>query len=237
MGGCRPEHFAVVLAAMEALLDPVHNLNGVSQTTHVRVSLVIVNGPIARRLGFNSGDGVFRNGFRANAAVGRGVRLALWNLGGAVPGETDKSTLSHPAEYAFCIAEAEDDSPWPPLHVERGCPPGSDAVTVFVCEGSHSVFCYGTHEEMLYVLADSMSGLSTSAVCSTVALEQRGLHTVTIVRDNFEAAARTQARLQQMPDLELVVVPPRQGGETADDQRRKAEALRPALLTKLVEPI
>src|SRR5438046_2628709 len=135
MGGARPEHFPVVLAAMEALLDPAHNLNGVTQTTHMCVSLVIVNGPIARELAFNSRDGVFGNGYRANAAVGRAVRLALWNLGGAVPWDTDKSTLSHPAEYAFCIAEEEADNPWPPLHVERGCPEGSDAVTVFACEG------------------------------------------------------------------------------------------------------
>jgi hypothetical protein len=74
-------------------------------------------------------------------------------------------------------------------------------------------------------------------VLDAVALEQRGLHTVTIVWDNFEQAARNQARLQQMPDLELVVVPHRQGGETSDDQRRKAEALLPALLEKLLEPI
>lgn len=164
MGGCRPEHFPVVLAAMEALLDPAHNLNGVSQTTHMCVSLIIVNGPIARALDFNSRDGVFGNGYRANAAVGRGVRLALWNLGGAVPWETDKSTLSHPGEYAFCIAEAEQDSPWPPLHVERGCPEGSDAVTVFACEGPHSVFCYGTPEEMLHVLADSLCALGNNNV-------------------------------------------------------------------------
>ncbi len=91
---------------------------------------MIVNGPIARELGFNSRDGVFGNGYRANAAVGRAVRLALWNLGGAVPWDTDKATLSHPGEYAFCIAEEEADNPWPPLHVERGCRPGSDAVTV-----------------------------------------------------------------------------------------------------------
>ncbi len=162
MGGCLPEHFPVVLAAMEALMDPVHNLNGVSQTTHMCVSLVIVNGPIARELGFNSRDGVFGNGYRANAAVGRAVRLALWNLGGAVPWDTDKATLSHPGEYAFCIAEEEADNPWPPLHVERGCPPGSDAVTVFACEGPHSVFCYGTPEEMLYVLADSMRALGNN---------------------------------------------------------------------------
>src|SRR5260370_69846 len=92
MGGCRPEQFPVVLAAIEAMLDPVHNLNGVLQTTHMCVSLVIVNGPIARALGINARDGVFGNGYRANAAIGRGVRLALWNLGGALPWDTDKST-------------------------------------------------------------------------------------------------------------------------------------------------
>jgi hypothetical protein len=164
MGGCRPEHFPVVLAAIEALLDPAHNLNGVLQTTHMCVSLVIVNGPMARELGFNARDGVFGNGYRSNAAVGRAVRLACWNLGGAFPWDTDKATLSHPGEYTFCIAEEEEDNPWPPLHVERGLAEGSDAVTVFACEGPHSVFCYGTPEEMLHVLADSMCSLGNNNV-------------------------------------------------------------------------
>ncbi len=78
------------------MLDPTHNLNGVLQTTHMCVSLVIVNGPIARRLRFNSRDGVFGNGYRANGAVGRAVRLALWNLSGAFPWDTDKPTLAPP---------------------------------------------------------------------------------------------------------------------------------------------
>lgn len=164
MGGCLPEHFPVVLAAVEALLDPVHNLNGVSQTTHMCVSLCIVNGPIARELHFNSREGVFGNGYRANAAVGRAVRLVLWNLGGAVPWDTDKSTLSHPGEYAFCIAEEEEDNPWAPLSVDRGCPAGGDAVTVFACEGPHSVFCYGAPEEMLHVLSDSLCTLGNNNV-------------------------------------------------------------------------
>lgn len=69
------------------------------------------------------------------------------------------------------------------------------------------------------------------------ALEKRGIHTVTIVWDNFESAARTQARLQDLPDLELTVVPHRQGGETADDQRRKAEAALPSIVSKLIQPI
>jgi len=162
MGGCRPEHFPVVIAAIEAMLDPVHNLNGVLQTTHMCVSLVIVNGPIARALGINSRDGVFGNGYRGNGAIGRGVRLALWNLGGAFPWDTDKATLSHPGEYAFCIAEEEEDNPWAPLHVERGCAPGSNAVTVFACEGPHSTFCYGTPEEMLHVLTDTMCALGNN---------------------------------------------------------------------------
>ncbi len=162
MGGCLPEHFPVVLAAIEATLAPEHNLNGVSQTTHMCVSLAIVNGPIARELKFNSRDGVFGNGYRANAAVGRAIRLAIWNLGGAVPWDTDKACLSHPGEYAFCIAEEEIDNPWEPLHVERGMPAGSNAVTVFACEGPHSVLCNGTPEQMLHSIADSMCTLGNN---------------------------------------------------------------------------
>ena len=164
MGGCRPEHFPVVLAALEAMLAPEHNLNGVTQTTHMCVSLTIVNGPIARELDFNSRDGVFGNGYRANGAVGRAIRLGLWNLGGATPWGTDKATLSHPGEYAFCIAEEEEDNPWEPLHVERGCAAGSNAVTMFACEGPHSVLCDGDPAEMLHVIADSMATLGTNNI-------------------------------------------------------------------------
>jgi hypothetical protein len=162
MGGCRPEHFPVVLAAIEAMFKPEHNLNGVTQTTHMCVSLAIVNGPIARELKFNSRDGVFGNGFRANGAVGRAIRLAIWNLGGALPGETDKATLSHPGEYTFCIAEEEEDNPWDPLHVERGFAPGSNAVTAFACEAPHSVHCSGVPAEMLYTLTEAVSAHSSN---------------------------------------------------------------------------
>jgi hypothetical protein len=164
MGGCKPEHFPIVIAAFEALMVPEHNLNGVTQTTHMCVSLAIVNGPITKELNFNSRDGVFGNGYRSNGAVGRAIRLAIWNLGGAVPWNTDKATMSHPGEYAFCIAEEEEDNPWEPMHVERGLPPGSDAVTVFACEGPHSILCYGTPDEMLHVLTDSICSLGNNNV-------------------------------------------------------------------------
>ena len=179
MGGCTPELFPVVIAGIQAMLEPEHNLNGVIQTTHMCVSLAIVGGPIARELNFNSGDGVFGNGYRANAAVGRALRLAMWNLGGALPGVTDMATLSNPAEYAYCIAES-DDSPWEPLHVERGCAPGSSGVTMFACEGPHSLECQGTISEMLYVLADGMKMIgSNNAVMSgqsLVVLNPRQAH-------------------------------------------------------------
>jgi hypothetical protein len=115
MGGCQPEHFPVVLAAVEALLDPAHNLNGVSQTTHMCVSLVIVGGPVAKELGFNSRDGVFGNGYRPNAAVGRAVRLALWNLGGPRCGRRTR----RPSPTA--------ENPWPGEWGSYGCePPRAD---------------------------------------------------------------------------------------------------------------
>jgi hypothetical protein len=162
MGGYKPEYFPIVLAAVEAMLAPEHNLTGVIQTTHMCSPLVIVNGPIARELKFNSRDGVFGNGYRANASVGRAVRLAIWNIGGAVPWATDMSTMSNPTEYTFCIAEEEEDNPWEPLHVERGCAPGTNAVTVFACEGPHSVDALGSPGEMLHVIGDAMRTLGNN---------------------------------------------------------------------------
>jgi hypothetical protein len=142
---------------VRAALAPEHNLNGVTCTTHMCVPLVIVNGPQRIRLEFNATDGVFGNGSRANGAVGRALRLVCWNLGGARPGEEDKSTLSHPGEWTFCIAEDEEGSPWEPLHVERGMPRDSDAVTVFACEAPHSVVAVGSPENMLQRIVSHLS--------------------------------------------------------------------------------
>ena len=149
-------------AAIEAMMATEHNLTGVIQTTHMCVPLVIVNGPIARELKFNSRDGVFGNGYRANAAVGRAVRLAIWNIGGAVPGPPTCPRSPTPGEYTFCIAEEEEDNPWEPLHVERGCAPGTNAVTVFACEPPHSVDAMGTPAEMLMTIGDCCAPSATT---------------------------------------------------------------------------
>ena len=164
MAGCRPEYFPIVLASIEAMLEPEHNLNGVQTTTHCCVPLVIVNGPAVKALNFNAGDGVFGGGFRANGTVGRAVRLILWNFGGNIPGEVDKSTQAHPGKWSYCIAEKEEANPWNPLHVERGIAPGKNAVTVFSCEAPHSVLCYGTVKQMLASLVSSLATLGSNNV-------------------------------------------------------------------------
>src|SRR5271169_1589374 len=111
MAGCKPEYAPVVRAAMRAVTDPPFNLNGVQATTHMASPLVIVNGPRAREIGMNGGANAFGSGNRANATIGRAIRLVLLNVGGAWPGDLDKSTLGHPGKYSYAVAENEAESP------------------------------------------------------------------------------------------------------------------------------
>ncbi|MBI4507829.1 MAG: hypothetical protein HY691_20045 [Chloroflexi bacterium] len=157
MGGCKPEYFPVVLAAVEAMLAPEFNLNGVQVTTHCGEPLVILSGPIVDELEINTGHAVFGNGARANGTIGRAIKLILWNLGGSYPGEPDKTTFAHPGKWSFCIGEAREANPWLPIHVERGLPGDADAVTVISCEGPQSILCRGTAEHILNALVDAMA--------------------------------------------------------------------------------
>jgi hypothetical protein len=93
---------------------------------------MIVNGPIRRQIGINSKDGIFGPGFRANACLGRAVRLCFMNGFGAWPGTLDGGTLGNPTTYTFCIGDNEEDSPWGALHVSRGFQPEDSCVTVAV---------------------------------------------------------------------------------------------------------
>ncbi|MBI4329919.1 MAG: hypothetical protein HY673_01400 [Chloroflexi bacterium] len=129
MAGCLPEFFPVVLAATEAMLEKQYNLNWVQLATGGMCPLLVVSGPIAKQIGVNSGTNVFGSGFRANATIGRAIRLILWNIGGAIPDVGRMAVLGHPGEWSHCIAE-RDDTPWEPLHVERGFAPDDSCVTV-----------------------------------------------------------------------------------------------------------
>jgi hypothetical protein len=131
MAGCRPEYLPLVLAVIEAACDPVFNLHGQSGTTNAASPLIIVNGPVRQRLGINCAAGVFGPGYRANATIGRALRLIMINLGGTRAGEISMSTMGHPGRYTYCIGEHEEASPWAPLHVERGFAPTDSTVTLF----------------------------------------------------------------------------------------------------------
>ena len=120
LAGAAPEHLPVIVAAIRALSDPRFNLFAIQTTTHPCTPLIIVNGPIARGLGISGGPNALGNGHRANAVIGRSVRLVLQNAGGARPGSTDRATQGHPGKFSYCLAENEAVSPWEPLSVERG---------------------------------------------------------------------------------------------------------------------
>jgi len=140
MAGCRPEYLPVVLAAVEAACTEAFNIHGVLATTYFVGPVVIVNGPIAREIGMNSGVNALGQGNRANATIGRALQLIIRNVGGGRPGEIDRATLGNPGKYTFCFAEAEDTSPWQPLSVERGLSPGTSAVTLFAGSGVQPFF-------------------------------------------------------------------------------------------------
>lgn len=162
MAGCRPEYMPVVMAATEAMLDPVFNLIGPSSSQGSAALLVIVNGPIAHELGMNCRNNVFGPGNRANATIGRAVRLILMNACASIPGLFDRSIFGEPGKYSYCIAENEAESPWEPLHVERGFAPTQSTVTVFACWGPRQVRCDHGPEVTLESVADVAASLGTS---------------------------------------------------------------------------
>ncbi|MFT4564801.1 MAG: hypothetical protein ACI9BW_004571 [Gammaproteobacteria bacterium] len=162
MAGCRPEYFPVVLCAVEAVLDPAFNLFAVQATTHPCAPCIIVNGPLASELNINSRYGAFGPGVRANATIGRALRLILMNVGGARPGVLDRSTQGQPAKYAFCIAENEAESPWQPLHVESGFAPTTSTVTVTAADGPHNLNDHvsGDAQGILTTICSSLSDMA-----------------------------------------------------------------------------
>lgn len=135
MAGCRPEYMPVVLAAVAAACTDEFNAHGVMATTMGASPVILVNGPIRNRIGMNGGLGVLGQGNRANATIGRALRLVLRNLGGARPGGTERSTIGTPMKYTLSFAEWEERSPWEPYHVEHGFNPNDDVITLLALTG------------------------------------------------------------------------------------------------------
>lgn len=135
MAGCLPAYMPVVLAAVRALLEPAFGLHGPTASTAGVGILTIVHGPVARAIGMNCGEDVFGPRSRANATIGRAIRLLLLNAAGH---RFDRATLGHPGRFTYCIAEQEEAG-WEPLHVLRGLPAASSAVTVMAAEAPNQV--------------------------------------------------------------------------------------------------
>ena len=157
MAGCRPEYMRTLIAAVQAFTDRRFNLQGIQATTNPATAMIIVNGPAAREMGVNSHLNCLGQGAWANATLGRALRLVMQNIGGTLPGEMDRATQGQPGKYTFCCAENEDDSPWEPLHVERGFDKNDSTVTIVGATGTVN---FNTHAkdaiDLLKVLADSI---------------------------------------------------------------------------------
>jgi hypothetical protein len=172
MAGCLPAYMPVVITAVQAALNPLFGIHGSTASTGGSSLLLIINGPIIQQLGINTGKNMMGIGNRANATIGRALRLVLLNAGGTR--EFDQTTLGHPGKFTFCIAEAECEE-WAPLHVERGFKREDSTVTVFASEGPNQINNHvaQTPEGILMSIADRMTALGTfnmqrSAPCVVV---------------------------------------------------------------------
>lgn len=139
MAGCKPEYLPVVLAAVEAACTDAFNMHGLLATTMPTGPVIIVNGPIRRAIGMNTGINVFGQGSRAGATIGRALQLVVRNVGGGRPGEVDRATFGNPGKLSFCFAEDEEGSPWQPLSADLGASPGTSTVTLFPGEAPRSI--------------------------------------------------------------------------------------------------
>ncbi|MGE5526365.1 MAG: hypothetical protein ACM3SS_21840 [Rhodospirillaceae bacterium] len=131
MAGCKPEYMPVVIAAVEAVADPGYPLELMQVTTNPMTPFLLVNGPVRNRLEINYGTGCLGPGWRANATIGRALRLVLINAGGALPGVYSKTSFGSPLRYSYICGENEEENPWEPFHVTRGYRPDESTVTAF----------------------------------------------------------------------------------------------------------
>jgi hypothetical protein len=165
MAGCLPGHLPVLTAIVRAVCAPAFNLHGIATTTGPSTPFAVVSGPAASQAGLNGGRGALGPGWRANASIGRAVRLLMGNVGGARPGDVSKSIMGQPGRFTMCIAENEAASPWEPLRVTLRHDAGQSAVTVLGATGTVNVLTPRSDvDAMLTLLADSLAYLGNPNV-------------------------------------------------------------------------
>ncbi|MSP56009.1 MAG: hypothetical protein EXR69_10455 [Myxococcales bacterium] len=202
MAGCRPEYFPLVIAAVEAVVDPTFNLDGIQTATTPVGTTVIVSGPLAVELGVNGRFNAFGPGWRANATIGRALRLVTLNIGGGVPGLIDRATIGQPGKYTSCIAANDADSPWESWTASRGFEAGVTTVTVCATEAPRNLHdaWASTADALLQTFALGLGGAAASAhtlgaevllvICPEHArlLAGEGLRRADVAREVFQRA-------------------------------------------------
>jgi hypothetical protein len=204
MAGCKPEYFSTVIAAVEATLQDKFCMHGLLCTTYFSTPVLIVNGPVSRKIGMNSGVNALGQGNRANATIGRALQLIIRNIGGGIPGGIDRAAMGNPGKYSFCFAEDESDSDWNTLAMDRGFEREESVVSLFAGDG-------------LQPIVDQKSRTPQS-LTKSMALSLRSI---------------VHAKLYGLADAILVVSPEhrrvfRQGGWSKEDLRN---ALHEELVT------
>lgn len=218
MAGCLPDYMPLVVAAVKAVIDPVFDLTEMQATTHCTAPLIIVNGPARFNCGpVSSSYGALGPGHRANASIGRALRLTMMNIGGARPGSSDMALLGHPGKFTYCLAEDEENSPFPPLHVSLGFQEEDSVVTVVGAEAPHSVLHSGdgdnpdNHKGLLDMLAIGVANEATNNAILTsgtativlnpehaLVLEKAGLTREDIAAEIYQRSTCENARLHQL---------------------------------------
>jgi len=163
MAGARPQYFPVVGAALDAMSDPSFFLHGPTTSTGGATVMVVVSGPVAAQIGLHGRENLFGPGFRANATIGRTIRLVQLHCLVALPGQLDKSTQGWPGKFSLCFTENTEASPWEPVHVALGFDQGASTVTIFAAESGHNVVNHGAGdaEPLLATFADAMAALGS----------------------------------------------------------------------------
>ena len=213
MAGCKPEHLPVVLAAVEAIADEQYGLHGVGATTMGGSPVLIVNGPVRERIGINCGQNALGQGNRANATIGRALRLVIRNVGGFRPGGIERATIGWPGKYTICFGEWEERAPaWTPLHVERGFQSQDSVITAVSQSGGPTQMIDETSR-------------TAKALAGSIALKLRG---------------QQHPRAPSMGELIVVVSPEHYDtlsadGWSKDDVRRRIQELGARPLRDLIE--
>lgn len=166
MAGCRPEHLPVVVAAVRAVTRPQFNLYALNTTTCCATPALMINGPARHALGIECGYSCLGHNGRANATIGRALRLVLRNVGGSIPGAVSQSTFGQPGRLSLCFGEWEEKSPWDPFHVRRGFQRGDNVVTAHCATGTQDIadIWAETGEELIWVLAHSIDWIGNNKV-------------------------------------------------------------------------